>query len=286
MASLQIINRRIRSVRSTRQITKAMQLVAASKLRRAQTAALAPQAYAAAARELLVNLSGQPVVKRHPLLTARTPVKRALTILIAGDRGMAGGYNSNVLRALGRHMRETPAEHKAIAIGKRAATSVAHAKDLDALASFEIEGSDISAQIVLPVLNQVVSLFEAEEIDVVHLVSTEFVSTVTQKVNVRQLLPVIVPENTGPHGDAEMEPEPEDLIDFAIRRILEAQLTQAVLESRASEQAARMLAMMNATDNADDIIDDLSLLYNNERQASITQEISEITGGSEAMAKQ
>jgi F-type H+-transporting ATPase subunit gamma len=284
VASLQTIQRRIRSVRSTRQITKAMQLVAASKLRRAQTAALGPQAYTAAARELLANLSGQPVVKRHPLMVAR-PVKRELSILIAGDRGMAGGYNSNVVRALGRHLRETPgAEHSAIAIGRRAATSLARAKDVKVLASFDIEAHDAVTGIAAPVLEQVVTLFEGGNIDAVHLITTDFVSTVTQHVNVRQLLPVVVPAKTAPKGDAEMEPEPEELVDFAIQRVLEAELVQAILEARASEQAARMLAMMSATDNADDIISDLTLVYNNERQSSITQEISEITAGSEAIA--
>jgi len=286
MASLQIINRRIRSVRSTRQITKAMQLVAASKLRRAQQAALGPQAFAQAAREFLARLSGQPVVKRHPLMQAR-PVKNALTIVIAGDRGMAGGYNSNIIRALGRLVRETKAaSHMVITIGKRAAMATARAKDVKMIGSFEIDSADADTGIALPALEQVAQMFTSGEIDRVDLVSTDFVSTVTQRVNVRQLLPVVVPPDTKPSGDAEMEPEPDDLVDFAIRRVLEAQLTQAILEARASEQAARMLAMMNATDNASDIIDDLTLVYNNERQSSITQEISEISAGAEAISKQ
>jgi len=285
MASLQTINRRIRSVKNTRQITKAMQLVAASKLRRAQTAALGPQAYTEAARELLVNLSGQPVVKRHPLMTER-PVKRVLTIVIAGDRGMAGGYNSNVLRAFGRRLRERKLDdNAAIAIGRRASSGLARARDVKEIASFDVDVEDTYTGIVLPVLEQTFRMFEAGEIEAVDLVSTDFVSTVTQKVDVRQMLPVVVPEKTTPKGDAEMEPEAEELVDFAIRRVLEAELTQAILESRASEQAARMLAMMNATDNADDIISDLTLVYNNERQSGITQEISEITGGAEAITK-
>jgi F-type H+-transporting ATPase subunit gamma len=272
-------------VRGTRQITKAMQLVAASKLRRAQTAALGPQAYTAAARELLANLSGQPVVKRHPLMTER-PVKRSLSILIAGDRGMAGGYNSNVVRALGRHLHATPGvEHSAIAIGRRAAMHLARAKDVHELATFDIEAGDADTDIAIPVLEQVVKLYESGEIDAVNLVTTDFVSTVTQKVEVRQMLPVVLTEKPAPKGDSEMEPEAEDLVDFAIRRVLEAELVQAILEARASEQAARMLAMMNATDNADDIISDLTLVYNNERQSGITQEISEITGGAEAITK-
>jgi len=304
MASLQIINRRIRSVRSTRQITKAMQLVAASKLRRAQQAALGPQAFAQAAREFLARLSGQTVVKRHPLMQAR-PVKRVLYIVIAGDRGMAGGYNSNILRALGRSVRERGLSGKvriqtkqerglameqsgsaniAIGIGKRVSMGLARAKDVSQIEAYDCDVEDTAHQIVLPALDRVFKLYEENQIDAVDLVSTDFVSTVTQRVNVRQLLPVVVPPDTKSSGDAEMEPEPDDLVDFAIRRVLEAQLTQAILEARASEQAARMLAMMNATDNASDIIDDLTLLYNNERQSSITQEISEISAGAEAIS--
>jgi F-type H+-transporting ATPase subunit gamma len=284
MASLQTIKRRIKSVRSTRQITKAMQMVAVSKLRRAQQSALGPKAYTEAARQLLIDLSGQPVVKRHPLLTHR-PVKKTLTILIAGDRGMAGGYNSNVTRAYARLRRDIRAEHLAIGIGKRATLAVAHSKGVNELAAFDVDTLDPATNIVVPTLEKVANMFEAGEIDSVHLITTEFVSTVKQDVQVSQLLPVIMPEGTKSEADASMEPEPEDLVDFAIRRVLEAELLQAILEARASEQAARMLAMMNATDNADDIIGDLTLEFNNERQSSITQEISEITAGAEAVAK-
>lgn len=284
MPSRQIIGRRIRSVRNTRQITKAMQMVAASKLRRAQEAALGPQAYTAAARELLVNLSGQPVVKRHPLLQVRK-VQRRLAIVIAGDRGLAGGYNSNVIRVLGRAVREARGEYRVIAIGRRAAAALARARDVHEVASFEIEAGNAVTGIAAPALEQIVRQFTDGEVDQVDLITTEFISTVSQKVITRRLLPVEIPTGARPHGDAEMEPEAEELVDEAIRRILTAELTQAILEARASEQAARMLAMMNATDNADDIISDLTLVYNNVRQSGITQQISEISAGAEAMAQ-
>src|SRR6185436_9775880 len=148
MPSLQIINRRRQSVRNTRQITKAMQMVAASKLRRAQAAAVAAQAYIVGARQLLANLGAQTVAATHPLFAVR-PVKRALTIVIAGDRGMAGGYNSNIVRALGRHIKETPAEHSVIAIGKRAALSVARAKDVTVIASFDAENREPAATVAI-----------------------------------------------------------------------------------------------------------------------------------------
>ncbi len=284
MASLQIINRRIRSVKNTRQITKAMQMVAASKLRRAQLAATAPQAYTKAARQLLANLGAQTVATHHPLFAVRK-IQRALTIVVAGDRGMAGGYNSNVLRALGRHIKEVPAEHSVIAIGKRAALSVARAKDVTGIASFDADVRDTAGMVALPVLQQASELYENGEVDAVHVISTDFVSTVTQKVTVRQLLPVVPPTDSGTVAQSEMEPDPEDLIDIAVRRVLEAEVLQAVLEARASEEACRMLAMMNASDNASDIIGDLTLVYNNARQSKITQEISEISAGAEAIAK-
>jgi F-type H+-transporting ATPase subunit gamma len=285
MPSLQIINRRRQSVRNTRQITKAMQMVAASKLRRAQNAATGPQAYTQAAREMLRDLAAQTIVSNHPLFEVR-PVKRALTIVIAGDRGMAGGYNSNVVRALGKFVRENKAEHEIIAIGKRAALSVARAKDVETVASFDIDVPDKATHIVIPVLQTVTQKFTSGEVDVVNVVGTDFVSTVTQTVNVRQLLPVIPPEDGQAPAASEMEPEGEELIEFVVRRVLEAEVLQAVLEARASEEAARMIAMMNASDNASDIISDLTLVFNSTRQAKITQEISEISAGAEAIAKQ
>jgi F-type H+-transporting ATPase subunit gamma len=286
MASLQTINRRIRSVKSTRQITKAMQMVAASKLRRAQLAATAPQAYTKAARELLTNLGAQTVAATHPLF-AKRPVKRALSIVIAGDRGMAGGYNSNIIRALGRHIKETPGvEHQVIAIGKRAALSVARAKDVKAIASFNADVHDIAGTVALPVLEQVTELYERGEVDVVNVIATDFVSTVTQRVSVRQLLPVEPPTDAAAPSESTMEPSAEELVDIAVRRVLEAEVLQAILEARASEEAARMLAMMNASDNASDIIADLTLEFNNARQSRITQEISEISAGAEAIAGQ
>lgn len=284
MASLQIINRRRQSVRNTRQITKAMQMVAASKLRRAQAAATAPQAYTAAARQLLSNLGAQTIAATHPLFEQR-PLKRTLTIVIAGDRGMAGGYNSNIVRALGRHLKEQPADD-VIAIGRRAAMSIARAKDVTEIATFNVDVHDPAGTIALPVLTKATELFENGEVDAVHIISTEFVSTVTQKVVVRQLLPVLPPEDGGTPTESTMEPSAEELVDVAVRRILEAEILQAILEARASEEAARMIAMMNASDNASDIIADLTLVFNNARQGKITQEISEISAGAEAIAKQ
>jgi F-type H+-transporting ATPase subunit gamma len=162
---------------------------------------------------------------------------------------------------------------------------VARAKDATVLSTFDVDVHDKAGTVALPVLEQVTELFEKQAIDAVHIISTEFVSTVVQKVNVRQLLPVVPPEESTAPSSSEFEPSAEDLIDVAVRRVLEAEILQAILEARASEEAMRMLAMMNASDNASDIIGDLTLVYNNARQSKITQEISEISAGAEAIAK-
>ncbi|HEY2004061.1 MAG TPA: ATP synthase F1 subunit gamma [Candidatus Saccharimonadia bacterium] len=283
MAALQGIKRRIRSVSGIHQITKAQQLVAASKLRRVQTAALAPQAYTQAAGELLERLSRSPEVRKHPLFQERK-VNKALTIVIAGDRGMAGAYNSNVLRALGRHVHELGVPQEAICVGRRASMNVSHARDVDEIASYEISNPEPDIAVVQPVLHTIIDRFLTHQVDVVNVIYTRFVSTVKQEVRVEQLLPIVRPE--GKAVASEFEPEPEELVDVAVRRVLEAKVLQAVLEARASEEAARMMAMMNATDNAGELIGDLTLAYNNARQANITQELAEISGGAEAITAQ
>ncbi len=283
MAALQGIKRRIRSVTSTRQITKAMQLVAASKLRRAQEAATGPQAYIEAAREVLVRLSGHAETQRHPLYQVR-PVKQALAIVIAGDRGMAGAYNSNIFKALGRHLHEVNVPHQAICIGRHATLHVARASDIDELAAYHIDSGDADTALAQPVLQEALDLFRRGEVDAVYLVSTRFHSTIKQEASVRQLLP-LTGRTDEPQTDRELEPSAEELLDVATTRLLEAEVLQAILEARASEQAARMMAMMNATDNAKELIEDLTLTYNDARQAAITQELAEISGGAEAISQ-
>ncbi|HUD11643.1 MAG TPA: ATP synthase F1 subunit gamma, partial [Candidatus Saccharimonadia bacterium] len=261
-------------------ITKAMQMVEASKLRRTQAAANAPRDYTQAARELLDRLSAETLARLHPLFRSR-PVKRALTIVIAGDRGMAGAYNSNALKALGLHVGAIKAQHSAICIGRRAAMQVSRASDIDEIASYEIDSGDANVAIARPVLEKALDLFLTGKVDSIYLIYTRFESMVKQEVQVRQLVPV--PTRNNASGPLEYEPEPEELVEYAVRRVLEADLTQAILESRASENAARMVAMMNATDNADDLIGDYTLVLNNVRQATITQEIAEISGGADAI---
>jgi F-type H+-transporting ATPase subunit gamma len=281
MAALQGIKRRIKSVRSTRQITKAQQMVEASKLRRAQATALGPQPYTVAANELLARLAGGTSAKRHPWFNAR-PVEHALTIVVAADRGMAGAYNSNVLRALGVHLHETPAKHLGIAVGRRAANQVARASDIDEVASYGMDRVDADTALARPILAQAVELYNEGKVDAVHLIYTHFVSTVKYEVITRQLLPIVATQSS---LEPEMEPDASELLEFAARRVLEAEVLQAILEARASENASRMVAMKNATENAEDLISDLTLAFNNARQASITQEIAEISAGAEAITE-
>jgi F-type H+-transporting ATPase subunit gamma len=280
MAALQGIKRRIKSVRGIHQITKAQQLVAASKLRRVQTAAMGPQEYTQAIRELLAHQSAQPGANWHPLYEVR-PVKRALTIVVAGDRGMAGAYNSNVFRALARHLREMGVPQAAICVGKKASVHVAHAADVEEIASYNVSGGGpVDVTVAQPLLQEVLDLFLSGQVDAVHLIYTKFVSTVKQEVALVPLLPITKNQDGGP---GETEPEPEELLDYVARRALEAEVIQAILEARASEEAARMVAMMNATDNASDLITDLTLTFNNARQANITQELAEISAGADAI---
>ncbi len=280
MAALQGIKHRIKSVSNTKQITKAMQLVAASKLRRAQDAALGPKAYIAAAQEILASLAGTPEAQYHPLFEVRK-VKNALTITITSDKGLAGAYNSNVNRALSKHALEFGVPQQIIAIGKYAAQHVARMQNLDELAAYDMDAANADVAIAQPALREALELFVTGKVDVVHLVYTKFMSTVHQEVQVEQLLPVVATA-TG-RASRTYEPEPEILLDLAIKRLLEAQVLQAILESQASEQASRMLAMKNATDNATELIEDLTLAFNNARQAAITQELAEITAGAEAI---
>jgi F-type H+-transporting ATPase subunit gamma len=280
MATLQAVRGRIRSVAGTRQITKAMQLVAASKLRKYQLSAMGPGLYTEAARELLEHLGGSMVLSLHPLYQVRK-VRNVLTIIIAGDHGMAGAYNANVLRQLDENIKKYGVPQLALCVGKHAALHVARTPGVDELAAFELEQDDSDLGLARPLLREAIDLFVAEKVDVVDIVYTRFVSTVRQEVVSERLLPVAPP--TGGALETKLEPDPERLIDYATRHILEALLLQAILDAQAGEQASRMLAMMNASDNAKELIGDLTLAYNNARQAAITQQISEISAGAEAM---
>lgn len=293
MASRQQIKRRIGSVKNTKQITKAMQLVAASKLRRAQEAAAGPRAYAALAQKMLAQLrqvageSGQEIAAFQ-----ERPVTRRLLVVIASDRGLAGAYNSNVVRRMIKELaadRDNGIQTSVITIGRQAATAASRISNLDVRGVYQDLPDRPTADELRPILSSVVGLFADGEVDAVDIVNTQFISTVVQQVQVKRLLPAgILAADDGQEETPELdlpkvEPSVEVLLQLVTMRLLDAQIYQALLEAAASEHSMRMLAMKNATDNASDIIEDLTLEFNNARQAAITQELAEITGGAEAM---
>jgi len=287
MASTQLLKGRIRSVKSTRQITKAMQLVAASKMRRAQEATKASAPYTRAASELLTALSSHTSVQNHPLFVSR-PVKTRLLIVIASDKGLAGAYNSNVVRLYTNELKSDDAagiKNTTITVGRKAAQFVARIKDTEVLGAYEElpdrpDGSELRA-----ILDSARSLFESAKVDAVDVIYTDFVSSITQEAKMIRVLPAgfesVLEPNTA--RDVTYEPSTEEVLDGVAYRLVGAQIFQALLDSRASEHSMRMMAMKNATDNASDLVDDLTLEMNKARQSAITQELAEISGGVEAL---
>lgn len=288
MASRQQIKRRIGSVKSTRQITRAMQLMAASKLRRAQEAVVGPREYSQVARELLTHLRRLTQAEsRHPLFTDR-PVKRRLIIAISSDQGLAGAYDANVIRRLLQELaadRQAGRQTTVITIGRKVSHAVTRIADVEVKAVYSAFPEKPDATALRPILNAIYDDFKSEVIDEVDLLYTRFKSTISQQVTLQKLLPAGFEdvEISQEVASASIEPSVELLVNSTVLRLLEVQLYQARLEAVASEQSMRMVAMKNATDNAGDIIDDLTLEFNNARQAAITQELAEITGSAGAM---
>jgi F-type H+-transporting ATPase subunit gamma len=287
MASTITLKRRISSIKNTRQITKAMQLVSASKLRRAQEYAAASRAYRDLAYEMLTRLNAMPEVERQPLF-AKRPIKTRLYVIVTSNSGLAGAYNANVLKSLTRSLQADRADKvvsQVIAIGSKGAQFVRRLQEVELLAVYPAFGDHPTANDVRPLLNTIIERYKDVRVDQVRVLYTVSQSTVTQQVQDLQLLPAVA-DPTTVSADAiisNFEPDVETVIDQTATRLIEAQIWQATLESLASEHAMRMVAMKNATDNAKDLIDDYTLELNTARQATITQELAEITGGAEAM---
>jgi F-type H+-transporting ATPase subunit gamma len=286
MPSTQILKGRIRSVKSTRQITKAMQLISASKMRRAQEVTKASAPYVEEAHSLLNKITHHVSVKNHPLFLKRT-VKTRLIIFIAADKGLAGAYNANVERLYTQELQnddKADVTNATITIGRRAGQFAARIKKTDVLGSYDNlpdypEGSELYA-----ILNSVRTLFTSGEVDAVDLIYTEFINSVHQQPKVMRVLPAGFDSEPIENSiDATYEPGSAEVLDEIAYRLVGAQIFQALLDSRASEHVMRMVAMKNATDNANDLIDDLTLEVNKERQGAITQELAEISGGVEAL---
>jgi F-type H+-transporting ATPase subunit gamma len=287
MASTIILKRRIKSIRGTRQITKAMQLVSASKLRRAQEYAAASRDYRDLAYDLLRKLNAMEEVERTPLFTKR-PIKNRLYVVITSNTGLAGAYNANVLKLLLHDIQQDETDHiksHVIVIGSKGAHFVRRLSSVDLLAAYPPFGDHPTANDVRPILNTVIEQYKSEAVDDIRLIYTQFNSTVSQQAQDMHLLPapLLDPAEAKRVAVSNFEPDVETVVDQATIRLIEAQLWQALLESLASEHAMRMIATKNATDNANDLIEDYTLELNTARQAAITQELAEITGGAEAL---
>ncbi len=271
------IKNRIRSMESTKQITKAMEMVAASKLRRAQAQVLNSRPYF----EILKNTIDQIVAKNRdfssPYLVTR-PVKKALYLVIAGDRGLAGGYNSNILKLVESEMEGKDAV--VLPIGKKAVDHF-RARRTPMLSENYAEAADISIGDCFSISKQLSRAFLSGEFDEIHVAYTNFVSVLSQTPACMKLLPLTAaqPHPTGA-SDILYEPDSTEVFEAIVPEYLGGIVYGALCESRAAEQAARRTAMDAATSNAEDMIADLSLKFNQARQAAITQEITEIVAGS------
>jgi len=288
MPSTRALKTRIRSVKSTKQITKAMQLVAASKMRKAQDAEKASGPYTDAARELLTYLASQGETDRHPLYKQRDKIKARMLIVVGTDKGLAGAYDSNVLKLYAQQLMDDDqagVRNETIAIGRRANRFAARIKDVKVIAAYQDLPDDPDGAQLKAIVDNAVEQFKAGDVDAVDVIYTKFLSTVKQEATIQRILPAGF-EKTEVSQEvrtAEFEPSAEEVLEAVTYRLIEAQVYHALLTARASEYIMRMLAMKNATDNANDLIDDLTLAMNKARQGAITQELAEISGGVEAM---
>lgn len=289
MASTRQIKSRIRSVSSNKQITKAMELVAASKLRKAQEETLRTRQYSDMARDLLASVGERRDVRQHELF-AKREIKSRIVIVMTSDRGLAGAFNANVLKLLAKQLQADDAKNistTVLAIGKKGAQFVSKLHDVEAVGVYEAASIEDTTEL-RAILTTVVDAFRSKEVDSVEVITTRFVNSFTQTAQQFNLLPAGIEDAEklpvgGVPGYAKFEPTIEAVLDYVTVRLIEAQLFQALLDARASEHAMRRVAMKNASDNAGDIVDDLTLEMNKVRQAAITQELSEISAGVEAM---
>ncbi len=294
------IKRRIKSVTNTRKITKAMELVSASKMRKAVNAVLMSKPYAKIAWEAVRSIGKKVDTSMHPLLREADKVERVLLLLLTSDRGLAGGYNTNIIKQAMQRIRQvhTSAEVQTICIGKRGADAVRRA-GYTMLASFTEVTNNTKFEEILPIGRMIIDEYTSGRCDKVLLAYTDFVSAIAQKPVILELLPLGGPEELkglGQVGEGEsmekkeetradyiFEPTPLAVLNRVLPRLVETMVYQAVLEAAASEHSARMMAMRSASDNAKEMIGDLTFTFNQARQAGITQEIAEISSGKAAL---
>jgi F-type H+-transporting ATPase subunit gamma len=281
MASQRDIRRRIQSSKNIKQITRAMQFVAASKLKRAQEATLASRPYADKLDEVLADLSTVLGSEDHPLLMRREGGKR-LIVLITTDRGLAGALNTNTIRFAAQQITEHAGDLTVVTVGRKG-RNARHRARVPVEAEFESFGDRPAFADVLPLARLITDSYLDGTFNRVDIIYSLFVSTLAQKPSMMDLLPVTPNEDTEgiPGNQIIFEPDAATVLERLLPRYVATRLFQAVLESKASEESSRMVAMKNATENADELIEDLTLSYNKVRQSNITREMIEIASGAQ-----
>jgi len=299
LPSIREIRRRIRSVKNIAQVTRAMQMVAASRMRRAQEQVLATRPYAAKAGEILAHLAAQRALDEslHPLLQHRGTIQTVGMVLITGDKGLCGSYNHNMIQRAWRFISDSPFPVELITVGKRGRDAMWRLGQ-KIVAEYANLPPQPGVLDVAPIARTAVQGFISGQFDVVYLAHTAFVNTLVQRPEIWQFLP-LQPVKVGDMpldkhreaapslsvGEYIYEPDPRTILDSVLPRFTELQVYQTILESLASEHSARMVAMRNATENANDLLADLTLTYNRARQEAITKEMLDIAGGAEALAQ-
>jgi len=285
MADIRLIRRRIRGIQSTAKITRAMEMIATSKMRRAQERGLAGRPYSEKIYQVIADLAAIPQEGRlaHPLLQRR-PVTKIGVVHITPDRGLCGGLHANINRKTASFILEQTVPITLIIVGRKGIDFMRrHGRDIRA--EFTRLGDQPSLLDTLPISRIIVDDYTNGVIDLVYLVYAQFISTMLQRPILQQILPVepaAIP--AAQNVDYIYEPSPDVVLGELLPRFVEMQVYHAILESIAGEQSARMVAMRNATDNANELIQDLTLMYNKARQEAITKELLDITGGAAALA--
>ena len=287
MPSLIDLRRRIRAVKSTQQITKAMKMIAASRLKRAQDRVVAARPFAQRMRRVLNSLVSRVEQDAHPLLRIPAPGGRSLLIVVTADRGLCGSFNSNVLKAAGQFIVTEGKDHQvALGLIGRKGRDFFRRSGMELIADFPELGDFPNFEDVRPIARLIIDDFVAGRVDQVFIGYQRFINAAVQRPTTRQLLPIVAPAGAADDAQAAdfiFEPSPEELLATLLPRFVEMQVYEAVLEARASEQSARMVAMRQATDAAKEMVSDLTLAYNKARQENITGELLDIVGGKAAV---
>ena len=290
MAGSKEIRTKIKSVENTRKITRAMEMVAASKMRKAQERMRASRPYAEKIRQVAAHLSRANTEYKHPFLVKRDAIKNVGVIVITSDKGLCGGLNTNILRLVVARMKEWEGEGKGISVCPIGNKGFSFMTRIGAKVKSHLIGLGDTPHIekLIGAVKVMLDAYTAGEIDVIYLSYNDFINTMKQETRMEQLLPLTDAQLGEPSGSKDnwdyiYEPEAKPVIDQLLLRYVESLVYSAVTENQASEQSARMVAMKAASDNAKSVIGELKLVYNKARQAAITKEISEIVGGAAAV---